>query len=232
MADNNARAARESGENEGLKSTSLRAQATGVLRARIISGRLRPGQLYAIGTIAEELGVSATPIREALLDLASEGLVQMERNRGFRVRKVTEEDLDEIVSLRSMIEVQAIWEISDKGLLTDSEDYDALCNEIQRCANAGDWVGYLEADRNFHLTILARLGNTRLLDFVSSLRDQSRLYGLDRIAGTTELKESNDEHHQLLAAIRAGASDDAAELTRRHLTHARGLWAGKTEPSL
>lgn len=230
--DTNARGVRDRGAGEGLRSTSLRSQATGLLRARIISGRLRPGELYAIGSIAEELNVSATPIREALLDLASEGLIQMERNRGFRVRKVTDEDLDEIVALRTMIEVPAIWEISHKGLLVESDDYDALCDEIQRCADAGDWVGYLEADREFHLAILARLGNKRLIDIISSLRDQSRLYGLDRIAGTTELKESNNEHHQLLAAIRAGDADGAAELTRRHLNHARGLWAGKAETSL
>src|SRR5215475_6337347 len=91
-----------------LQASSLRDQALRVIRARIISGAMRPGELYALGATATELGVSVTPVREAVLELARERLVELARNRGFRVREMTERELDEIVEFRRIIEVGAV----------------------------------------------------------------------------------------------------------------------------
>ena len=79
-----------------LQADSLRDQALRVIRARIISGAMRPGQLYALGATASDLGVSVTPVREAVLELAREHLVELARNRGFRVREMSEHELNEI----------------------------------------------------------------------------------------------------------------------------------------
>src|SRR4051794_4783192 len=84
---------------------SLREQAVAAIRASIITGEAEPGQIYSVRQFADRLGVSATPIREALLDLAGDGLVEAVRNRGFRILMPSEQDLDEIYRLRLMIEV-------------------------------------------------------------------------------------------------------------------------------
>lgn len=212
-----------------ITATSLRDQALRMIRARIIAGEIEPDRLYAIRQIAEEMGVSITPVREALLDLAKEGMIEMARNRGFRVRTMTQHDLDEIVELRRMIEVQTVRAIAEQNLLSEPAELSELCVATEKCAAAGDWVGFLDYDRAFHLGLLAHLGNDRLLDFVGSLRDQSRLYGLNRIAGTDELLASTREHAELLDAIRAGKSEEAARIMNQHLDHARGIWAGRHE---
>lgn len=212
-----------------LEASSLRDQALRVIRAGIISGELRPGRLYAIGSIAEQLGVSITPVREAVLELSREGLVDLARNRGFRIREITERDLDEIVEFRRMIEVAAVRKIAERGLLTDAGKYRELANATEKCAAEGDWVGFLDNDRDFHMGLLAHLGNERMLKVLGPLRDQSRLYGLDHIAGSEGLMKSTHEHHTLLDAVVAGRAEEAADIMDKHLLHARGIWAGQTE---
>jgi DNA-binding GntR family transcriptional regulator len=227
---------RETGLDQGLgggklKAASLRDQALRVIRASIISGELRPGQLYALGMIAEQLGVSVTPVREAVLDLAREGLVILARNRGFQVREITDRDLDEIVEFRQIIEVESVRLIAARGLLSDADanELREYAKASEKCAAAGDWVGFLDNDRDFHMGLLAHLGNERMLKVAGSLRDQSRLYGLDHIAGTESLMQSTHEHDSLLDAVVAGRADDAATIMETHIRHARGIWAGRTE---
>jgi DNA-binding GntR family transcriptional regulator len=193
---------------------------------------MRPGQLYALGATASELGVSVTPVREAVLELAREHLVELARNRGFRVREMTEHELNEIVEFRKIIEVGAVRLVAERKLLDRANDLQELAMATAKYAAAGDWVGFLDSDRDFHMGIMARLGNERLKQAVSSLRDQSRLYGLDVAAGTESLLQSTHEHASLLNAIVTGSADEAAAIMDRHLRHARGIWAGKAEPGI
>ncbi len=219
-----------SGDGIKLQADSLRDQALRVIRARIISGAMRPGKLYALGATASELGVSVTPVREAVLELAREHLVELARNRGFRVREMSEHELNEIVEFRKIIEVGAVRLVAERKLLDEASDLQALASATEKYAAAGDWVGFLDSDRDFHLGIMGHLKNERLLQVVGSLRDQSRLYGLDYVAGTDSLTQSTHEHAALLKAIIAGRADEAAALMDKHLQHARGIWAGKAEP--
>lgn len=214
-----------------LQASSLRDQALRVIRARIISGAMRPGQLYALGATASELGVSVTPVREAVLELARERLVELARNRGFRVREMSEHELNEIVEFRKIVEIGAVRLIAERKLLEQAGELTELARATEKYAAAGDWVGFLDSDRDFHLGIMDHLKNERLLQVVGSLRDQSRLYGLDFVAGTESLTQSTHEHAALLNAIIAGHADEAAAIMDKHLQHARGIWAGKDEPA-
>jgi DNA-binding GntR family transcriptional regulator len=212
-----------------LESSSLRDQALRVIRARIVSGSLLPNQLYALGAVATQLGVSVTPVREAVLELEREGLVELARNRGFRVREMTERDLDEIIELRVMLEVGAVRRIAEGRLLADTAELRRLAAETERRVREGDWIGFLDNDRDFHIGILSHLGNERLIQIVRTLRDQGRLYGLEKAARTERLLESTREHDQLLKAIEDGNPEEAASIMERHLSHARGIWAGRPE---
>ena len=91
----------------GLLATrrSYREGVVEVLRAALVSGQMKPGRLYSAPTLAAQLGVSATPVREAMSELAAQGMVEVVRNRGFRVRELSDVELDEITQLRLLIEV-------------------------------------------------------------------------------------------------------------------------------
>jgi DNA-binding GntR family transcriptional regulator len=212
---------------------SLRQQVAHALRAALVAGEMRPGVLYSAPTLAEKFGVSATPVREAMLDLASEGLVEAVRNKGFRVSELSNEDLDEITALRTLIEVPTVGEIArrcDDELAPAVEALRETAREIEALAVRRDLIRYVEVDRQFHLSLLALAGNKHLVDVVGNLRARSRLYGLQELADRGELGTSAREHEQLVDLILAGEADAAADLMRNHIAHVRGVWAGAAEP--
>ena len=214
---------------EAVRTQSFREQAVRIIRSQIVSGRLEPGSMHSIGAIAERLNVSITPVREALHDLAKEGLIEMKRNRGFLVRKPSNKELDDIVQIRSMLEVSSVREITEKSLISDFAPVRQLCRRTDAFAAAGQWEEFVDADREFHLTILASLGNPKLLEMVGSLRDQSRLLGLGRLAGSDLFLKSTREHELLLDAMEAGDAEKAADIMSSHMRHVRGIWAGEDE---
>jgi DNA-binding GntR family transcriptional regulator len=185
--------------------------------------------MHSIGAVAERLNVSITPVREALHDLAKEGLIEMKRNRGFLVRKPSNKELDDIVQIRSMLEVSSVREITEKSLISDFASVRHLCRRTDAFAAAGQWEEFVDADREFHLTILASLGNPKLLELIGSLRDQSRLLGLGRLAGSDLFLKSTKEHELLLDAMEAGEAEKAADIMSSHMRHVRGIWAGQDE---
>lgn len=201
----------------------LRDQVADALRAALTAGELRPGLVYSAPALAAELGVSATPVREAMLDLAREGLVEVVRNKGFRVTHVTDQDLDQYAEIRSLIEVPTIRRVAAEAAAEQLEALRPLAVEIVEAARRQDLIGYLDADRRFHLGLLALAGNPHLVQVVSDLHKRSRLYGPTRLAETGRLVRSALEHVELLDRMLAGDADGAQECMRRHLGHVRSL---------
>jgi DNA-binding GntR family transcriptional regulator len=212
-----------------LKAVSLREQAREAVRAQIMSGELAPGEVQSIQSVAGVLGVSITPVREAVMDLAHLGMVEIIRNRGFRVPVMTDRDLDEIFKLRTMLEVPAMAELTELVAGATLPEFRHIAQQCADGARAGDSHEFLGKDQEFHLGLLEKLGNRRLVTTVGHLRDQARMLGLRKLADQGDLIESAEEHFALLDAIEAGKADLAALLMRKHLAHSRGIWAGRDE---
>ncbi len=210
-----------------LEPSSLREQAADAIRAGIVTGEIRAGELYSVPTLAARLGVSATPVREAMLDLANEGLVEPVRNRGFRVVELTDDDLDEILALRVLLEVPSAGRVAGTLAPPQVERLAALVAETEVKADAFDVPGFLTADRAFHLALLEPLGSRRLVDLVAMLRDQTRLYGLPSLISSGILETAAADHRAILEAIVRGEADEAMNVMRRHLEETtRGVWTG------
>ena len=212
-----------------LRADSLREQVTRALEAAIVAGELEPGVIYSAPGLAERFGVSATPVREAMLDLVKEGFVEPLRNRGFRVIEISDEDLDNIAQIRLLIEVPTISQIA--SLLTPArfEELGAAAKAIERAAANGDVLDYLDADRRFHVELVSAIGNARLTDLVDRLRRQARLFGLKDLAKSGLLMASAREHRLLLDTLRVPDIQAAEKLMRAHIGHTRGLWAGRQD---
>ncbi|MFF4739762.1 GntR family transcriptional regulator [Streptomyces sp. NPDC001262] len=209
----------------------LRDQVAHALRAALISGELRPGQIYSAPGLAEDFGISATPVREAMLDLVREGLVEPVRNKGFRVTEVNERDLDQYTEIRALIEIPMVGRVTRTATREQLEALRPVAEEIVRAAREHDLIGYLEADRQFHLSLLALSGNERLVETVSDLRKRSRLYGLTGLDENGELIPSAEEHLELLDLMLTGDAKKAEKCMARHLGHVRSLWAKGDEAS-
>jgi DNA-binding GntR family transcriptional regulator len=203
----------------------LRDQVANALRAALIAGELRPGEVYSAPALAAEYGVSATPVREAMLDLAREGLVEAVRNKGFRITEMTERDLDEFTEIRALIEIPTVVGITATASAEELEALRPAAEEIVAAAAANDLIGYIEADRRFHLELLALAGNRHLVDVVGDLRKRSRLYGLSDLDQTGQLVESAQEHIELLDLMLRRDAQAVEECMRHHLAHVRTLWA-------
>lgn len=212
-----------------LATANLREQAAAAIRASIITGELEPGAIYSVRQFADRFGVSATPVREALLDLLNDGLVIAIRNRGFRIAQVTDRDLDEIYRLRLLIEVPGVAMAAEHLSPEDEAACRELAGRITEAAGRGNLTVYVETDRMFHLRLLEAAGNRRLVETVRRLRDETRLRALPALRGTAELGRSAAEHVALLDAVARGDGAEAAIVMRRHLEQTRGRWAGRPD---
>lgn len=205
----------------------LRLRARNALLAGITTGSLATGVIYSVPLLAEQLQMSATPVREALLGLADDGLVESVKNRGFRVTPMTDKALDEICEIRELLEVPATIAAASNMSEDDIDRLEALAGDIHKFAEAQDLVGYLSADREFHMLLLGAGHNDALVVLVGKLRDLTRLFGLQHLASTGELTPSADEHLEMVALLRAGEAKQLGALMRRHIRHTRKKWAAK-----
>ncbi|HEX6327147.1 MAG TPA: GntR family transcriptional regulator [Jiangellaceae bacterium] len=208
------------------KRTSLREHVADALRAAIVSGDMKPGEVYSAPTLAERFGVSATPVREAMLDLAKQGLIEVIPNKGFQVTLVTDAELDQLTEIRLLLEPPAAAKAALRASPNDIAELTRLAREVVDAARDGDLIRHVEADRTFHGRLLELGGNHRLVEIVYDLRDRTRLYGLAHLAERGVLGPTVDEHLTMCEYLAAGDAQALAELVRTHIGHVRREWAG------
>ncbi|WP_193433419.1 GntR family transcriptional regulator [Streptomyces fodineus] len=214
----------------GGRRSSYRERVADALRAALIAGELRPGEVYSAPSLAARFGVSATPVREAMLDLAKEGLVDTVPNKGFRVTAVSDRQLDEYTHIRALIEIPTVVDLARTADGISLEALRPAAREIVTAAVAGDLIAYVEADTRFHLGLLALAGNAHLVEVVADLRKRSRLYGLTALVEAGRLLASAEEHLELLDALLERDEQAVHAIMTRHLGHVRSLWAsGETD---
>lgn len=202
---------------------SLKEQILASLRSAIIDGRLVAGTLYSVQSLATDLGVSRTPVREALIDLESRGMVRFERNHGVRVLETSVHDLKEILTLRLLLEVPATFRAAQQltpeqlaELRELVEDGEALLEgKGKRPKSQYDRV--LDIDRRFHAAILQASGNRRLAEYVDHLRDLLSMRGLYTMAAQRDLGQYLGEHREIYDALERQDAAGAAAIMRRHI---------------
>lgn len=209
----------------------LRDQVAHELRAALTAGELRPGAVYSAPALAAEYGVSATPVREAMLELAREGLVEAVRNKGFRITRITERDLDESTEIRSLIEIPTVGRVTELAAPEQLRALRPAAEETVTAAREHDLAGYLEADSRFHLGLLALAGNEQMVRVVSELRKRTLPYGLAGLDQDRALAISARQHIGLLDAMLSGDAAAARKHMREHLAHTRSLWAAERRPA-
>jgi DNA-binding GntR family transcriptional regulator len=214
-----------------LRHTSLRDQALQVIRQALVSGEIKPGAIYSAAALAKRLGVSGSPVREAMLTLVHQGLMEPVRNRGYRVVPMSEQDLDEVYEMRLLLEVPGTLAAARKMGKDDLARLETTVADTEAAADQRDVLLFLEADRRFHLQLLSHCGNKRLVNAVATLRDQTRLYGLDVLAKSGSIVDFAREHRDILNAIAAGDVERLENIVRSHLHHIRSEWADTKQAS-
>jgi DNA-binding GntR family transcriptional regulator len=209
---------------------NLREQVLERVRSEIISGRAHPGTVYSVPSVAAELGVSTTPVREALLELTRNGLLVAMRNRGFRVEPLSLDALDHLFTMRELLERFALETVARQGL-RDSEPLVALADAIAEAVEAGDVSGYIASDRVFHEALVSEAGNPLLTRMVMQLRDDMRLYGIDSPEGLKRQKASVKEHYQMIDLAARQNVEKIGELISRHILSWKPLFRSALDQS-
>ncbi len=202
---------------------SITDRARDSILQAIIEGRLAPGSLHSVQSLATAFGVSRTPVREALIDLSAQGLVRFERNRGVRIQQTSVHDLEEIFALRILLEVPATHravEMGDAALLSDLKRELAAMEEAAEAGEERTLMGY---DRSFHHLINSASGNARLADYVDSLRDLVLTRGISTVGRSRGLREIVAEHTAIIAAVESGDAEAAAGRMKDHLVNTARL---------
>lgn len=209
--------------------SNLREQVADALRAAIVTGQMEPGRIYSAPALAEQFGVSATPVREAMLDLVKQGLVEVVRNKGFRVTGVSDDVLDQIAEIRLLLEPPAGAIAARRATAMDVAELRPVAKAIVDAAASDDLISYIDADREFHAKLLTLAGNPRLVGIVRELRAQTRLYGLSELSRRGLLTASAAEHVAMCDHLESGDPAALEALLRTHVGHVRREWAGRSD---
>ncbi|MFD8220820.1 GntR family transcriptional regulator [Streptomyces sp. NPDC059697] len=201
-----------------VQRASVRGQILDALRTALVAGELAPGQVYSAPVLGERFGVSATPVREAMQQLALEGAVEVVPNRGFRVVRRGTRELAELAEIRALLEVPVVLRLARTVPAARWAELRPLAEAAARAASAGSRATYAECDRAFHHAILALAGNDQLVQFADDLhrRAQWPLAGGPVPRGRADLMADAAEHMALLDALTAQDLPVVQSLVREH----------------
>jgi DNA-binding GntR family transcriptional regulator len=205
------------------RAESLTSQVHRALSQAIVVGELAPGSLHSVAKLADRLEVSRSPVREALISLADQGMVAFERNRGVRVLQTTAHDLEEVFSLRLLLEVPATYRAAEMMTPAALENLREALGDVATFTSADTMRAHQEMDSGFHRVILEAAGNSRLTGIVDTLWAHQKMRGVSSAGRTRKLADIHREHQAVFERIEARDAVGAAAAMRDHLAHSATL---------
>jgi len=187
------------------------------LRDSILSGQLRPGEIYNEMALAQEMGVSRTPVREALLELSSQGLVTFLPRKGVQVNYFDDHDVEEVFELRKLIELAAVEKAVARAGAAELGKLDLAFRRSREAAEKRDLEAFLQADRHFHNQLVEISGNGRMHAILANLRDLIHVMSLEAVNRPERMDEVVGEHTDIVDSLLARDSARAREALSRHL---------------
>ncbi|NLD05194.1 MAG: GntR family transcriptional regulator [Synergistaceae bacterium] len=194
------------------------------LRARIVNKQLKPGERLPEVRISNEMGVSRTPVREALRRLGSEGLVKIIPNSGARVAAPSAAEVEGAYDVREYLEALSVQLACRKGIdRRTAERFEEVLKHEGSAFLARDIEASLEANNNFHRLIADASKNIVLIEYVENIILRTNVYILFYDPFTEEKNYSTEEHKRILASIMSGDEKSADRLMRDHLRHSHAV---------
>lgn len=192
-------------------------QAYETIKKKIVENQYPPGYQALERQMAEDLGMSRTPIREALIRLHNEGLVELIPRKGMRVIPLSPEDMREIYEVLTALETMAV-ELLGNRKLTKKEiaALEAPIDKMDKALDNDDLDGWAAADAKFHQELMKQCGNKRIINMASALTDQTHRARLTTLRLRPKPSKSNDEHRQVLEALKAGNWEKAKDIHHQH----------------
>ncbi|WP_022872762.1 GntR family transcriptional regulator [Nesterenkonia alba] len=187
------------------------------IRKSILTRHFEPGQPLVEAELAKNLGVSKTPVREALKILASSGLVTFEPYKGAKVRSVNEGFARDVYEVRLSLEPEAVRRSVSNASQADLDAAAVLLEDARRAGESGNYGQMSILNRKFHATLYSACGNELLVDLLDNLRDRSALISLAAWEQKPTWGKEWSEHQRMLDAAMRGEAEETAHLVKQHI---------------
>ena len=202
-------------------------QALTRLRAMVFTGELAPGSNHYEADLADQLGMSRTPVREAALTMQAQGLVEVQPRRGVHIRPISAEDMAEIYDVLCELESLAAARAAEQGYSKeDLRTAQACIDDMDAALSRQDRNAWASADDRFHTELVRLGGNARVAEVVARYTDQVRRARMMTLPLRPLPVQSNEDHRAVLHAIESGDAERARSLHRTHRQEARALLTG------
>ena len=195
----------------------LRDVVFNTLRRAILKGELEPGERLMEIALANKLGVSRTPIREAIRKLELEGLVIMIPRKGAEVAKITEKDLRDVREVRTSLELLSIELACDRITSEELVELKQTCRAFEEALKGDDLTEMAEKDVAFHDVIFKATKNARLIQILNNLREQMYRYRMEYLKDKNFHQRLVEEHRMIVSAIEKKDKETAVSLIREHI---------------
>ena len=195
----------------------LRDVVFNTLRKAILRGELKPGELLMEIQLANKLGVSRTPIREAIRKLELEGLVLMIPRKGAEVAQITEKNMQDVLEVRKALEELSVQLACERITPEQVEEMKMAAEDFRKVLKSGDVTKIAEADVKFHDIIFAATNNQRLITLLNNLREQMYRFRVEYLKQKECYPQLLEEHDKLIALISGGEVEEACELMGCHI---------------
>ena len=206
-------------ENNRLERSSTSKRIAAYVRERIAAGSFEPGKRLNELTLSTELGVSRSPVREALAQLAGEGLVRLVPYKGTFVTALSESRLRDLLDFRLALEQYAVRRAMQRATPEDYDKFEALVERIDEHAKKRDLAAAVDADLATHAFLIELSGSELLAQTYRSMAGELRLYITQTSRHYKNVIDLATEHRALLAAMRSGKTDEATALIAAHIAH-------------
>lgn len=195
----------------------LRDVVFNTLRQAILKGELKPGERLMEIQLAQRLGVSRTPVREAIRKLELEGLVLMIPRKGAEVAEITIQDLEDVLEVRAALEELAVKDACDHITPEQLEELREANEEFEKVLQGNDLIAYVHADMHFHEIIYDATNNKRLLQILNNLREQMYRYRMEYMKDKRTHQRLLKEHAAIGQALRDHDKQKAGEAICIHI---------------
>ena len=195
----------------------LRDVVFNTLRKAILRGELKPGERLMEIQLANKLGVSRTPIREAIRKLELEGLVLMIPRKGAEVAQITEKNMQDVLEVRKALEELSVQLACERITPEQVEEMKMAAEDFRKVLKSGDVTKIAEADVKFHDIIFAATNNQRLITLLNNLREQMYRFRVEYLKQKECYPQLLEEHDKLIALISGGEVEEACELMGCHI---------------
>lgn len=188
-----------------------------ILKLRIVKGDIEPGSKLLEKNISEKLGVSRTPVREAIQKLAAEGFIKMIPNQGMVVSKISIKGMRELLQIRSVLEGLAARLVAQVIKEEEIKELEKYQKQMEFFTNENNPLAFSEMDDRFHKLILNISGNSRLIQIRENLSYQNKRYRIKSLSVPGRLKYALKEHQEIVEALKRKDSKQADRLSQKHI---------------